>query len=256
MCTECNLAFFLSPLKAGIVALSFTIALASLVALRRWKKASTKQRLSLLYVHVFAFVFPVFFFLFFRGCQSYFSGCDQAKAIAAMLGLTAFIATILAFALAPFIFVKRYLRKSVLMKGNHWAGFVKRHSEKLVLREPKLFVIDSAAPVAFSFSFMQPRIFLTVGLFELLGKKQIEAIILHELAHIKSRATFVKLSAHMARLLSPFSAMANFLGGSSVSDEETAADSFAAETQGTFSHLDSAKRKIVRYYSERKGYHG
>lgn len=251
MCTECNLAFFLSPLKAGIVALSFTIALASLVALRRWQTASTRQRLSLLYVHVFAFVFPVLFFLFFRGCQSYLSGCDQTKAIITMLGLTALIAIILAFALAPFIFVKKYSRKSVLMKDNHWAGFVKRQSQKLGLRESSMFVIDSAAPVAFSFSFMQPRIFLSVGLFELLGKKEIEAIILHELAHIKSRATFVKLSAYMARILSPFSALANFLGESSVSEEEAAADSFAAEMQGTFSHLDSAKRKIMLYYSER-----
>ncbi len=251
MCTECNLAFFLSPLKAGIVALSFTIALAALVALRKWKTASTKQRLSLLYVHVFAFVFPFLFYLFFRGCQSYFSGCDQAKAIFTMLGLTALIATILAIALAPFIFVKRDSRKSVLMENNRWTGFVKRQSQKLMLREPRVFVIDSAEPVAFSFSFMQPKIFLTVGLFEVLGKKEIEAIILHELAHIKSRATFVKLSAYMARLLSPFSVLANFLGGSSVSEEETAADSFAAGTQGTFSYLDSAKRKIMRYYSER-----
>ena len=139
------------------------------------------------------------------------------------------------------------------MTGNHWSGFVKRHSRKLALREPRVFVVDSAAPVAFSFSFMQPKIFLSVGLFELLGKKEIEAIILHELAHIKSRVTFVKLSAYLARLLSPLSALANFLGGSSMSEEEAAADSFAAETQGTFSHLESAKRKIVHYYSERTG---
>ena len=249
MCTECTIAFFLSPLKAGIVALSFTIAIAALFALRRLKAAGTKQRLTLLYIHVFAFVFPFLFFLFFRGCQTYFSGCDQVKAIATMLGLTAIIATILALAVAPFAFVKRYSSKAVVMKNNHWAGFVKRHSRMLALREPRIYVMDNAAPVAFSFSFLQPQIFLSVGLFEVLGRKEIEAIILHELAHIKSRVTFVKLSAYLARLLSPFSVLADFLGSGSVSREEAAADDFAAGAQRTYNHLESAKRKIMRYYN-------
>ncbi|MEK6837877.1 MAG: hypothetical protein AABX69_04450, partial [Nanoarchaeota archaeon] len=81
MCTECTLAFFMSPLKSGIVALSFVIAIAALVMLRRMKTADTRKRLTLLYIHVFAFVFPFLFFIFFRGCQSYFSGCDRVNAI-------------------------------------------------------------------------------------------------------------------------------------------------------------------------------
>ena len=251
MCTECTIAFFLSLLKSGIVALSFAIAIAALVMLRRLKTAGAKKRLMLLYVHVFAFVFPFLFFLFFRGCQSYFSGCDKAKAIAAMLGITVIIASILALAAAPLVFVKRYSRKSVELADKRWNNFVKRQAERLMVREPKIFVVDDAAPTAFSFSFLQPRIFLSVGLFEVLAREEIEAIILHELAHIKSRVTYIKLSAHLARLLSPFSVLANFLGGASggsVAREESAADDFAARIQGTFCHLDSAKRKIVNYY--------
>ena len=251
MCTECTIAFFLSPLKAGIVALSFTIAIAALVALRRLKTAGTKQRLALLYVHVFAFVFPFLFFLFFRGCQSYFSGCNQAKAIAVMISLTAIIASLLALALAPFIFVKRHLRNSVLIGNSHWTiGFVRRQSSALMTRAPRIFVMDNAAPVAFSFSFLQPKIFLSMGLFEVLGRKEIEAIILHELAHIKNRATYLKLSAHLAKLLSPFSALANFLGdnGIGISGEEEAADNFSTKIQGTPRYLNSAKRKIMQYY--------
>ena len=253
MCTECTLAFFLSPLKAGIVALSFTIAIAALVALRRLKAAGTRQRLTLLYVHVFAFVFPFLFYAFFRGCNSYLSGCDHAKAIAIMLGLTAAISTVFAMALAPFILVKGYAKKSVLISSTHWAAqFVNLQSSNLMLRAPMVFVVASAAPVAFSFSFLQPRIFLSVGLFEILGRKEIEAIILHELAHVKSRATYIKLSAHWARLLSPFSVLADFLGPGSAGVEEASADSFAAAAQGTSLFLNSAKRKITQYYGYSK----
>lgn len=253
MCTECTLAFFLSPLKASIVALSFTIAIAALVALRRLKAAGTRQRLTLLYVHVFAFVFPFLFYLFFRGCNSYFSGCDKVKAVVVMLGLTASIATILALAVAPFILVKGYAQRSVLVGSSHWtARFANMQSRRLMLRAPKVFVIDSAAPVAFSFSFLQPRIFLSVGLFEILGRKELEAIILHELAHVKSRATYVKLSAHWARLLSPFSVLADFLGTGGVGAEEASADDFAASAQGTSLFLNSAKRKITLYYGYNK----
>src|SRR3989338_7814203 len=253
MCTECTLAFFMSPLKSGIVILSFAIAIAALVMLRRLKTASTKKRLPLLYVHVFAFVFPFLFFIFFRGCQSYFSGCDQAKAILALLGLTAGISTIIALAIAPLVFVKRHARKSVPMQGSYWDRFAKKHAEALAIRQPRLYALNTATPVAFSFSLFTPRIFLSAGLFDILGKKEIEAIILHELAHIKSRASLLRMSAHVARMLSPLSALANFLGSSTVSQEEEAADGYAALVQGTSGHLASAKEKIISYNRERSG---
>lgn len=248
MCTECSLAFFLTPLKAGIVALSFLISAAALVALRQLKTSGTKQRLTLLYVHVFTFVFPFLFYLFFRGCNSYFSGCSHARAIVAMLGLTGLIATLLALALAPFILINRYSRKSVLVGKRHWSvDFVKKHADAIMVSAPQIFFVDDAAPLAFSFSFIRPKIFLSMGLFDILGRKEIEAIILHELAHVKRRATYVKLSAHMARLLSPFSMLADFLGRSGTT-EESAADDMAVSVQGTSSHLDSAKRKIMQFY--------
>ncbi|MBI2144250.1 M48 family metalloprotease [Candidatus Woesearchaeota archaeon] len=233
--------------------MSFAIAATALIMLRRLKAASAKKRLTLLYIHLFAFVFPFLFFLFYRGCQSYFSGCDQAKAIATMFGLTAGIATAIALALAPIVFVKRQSGKSILLQGTSLNNCLQEHSLQLGIKPPKLYVINSATPVAFSFSLFTPKIFLSAGLFDILGKKEIEAIILHELAHIISKASVLRLSAHVARLLSPFSALANFLDGSSVGDEEAKADKFAAGIQGTARHLDSAKEKIIKFCREKEG---
>lgn len=251
MCTECTIAFFLSPVKAGIVVFSLAIAIAALVMLRKLKAATTKQKLSLLYVHVFAFVFPFFFYAFFRGCQSYFRTCSQANAIATMLGLTAFISMIIAAAVAPLVFVKRQAGRGTALKGSYWNRFVAKHAEALSIRQPRIFVLNTASPVAFSFSFLSSRIFLSAGLFDILSKREIEAILLHELAHIKSSASVMRLSGHVARLLSPFARLANFLGGNSVADEEDAADSFAVETQGSARHLELAKKKIIGFSREK-----
>ena len=253
MCTECTIAFFLSPVKSGIVALSFAIAIAALIMLRKLKTASTKQRLSLLYTHVFAFVFPFLFFAFFRGCQAYFSGCSQAKAVITMLALTAFISMLIAAAVAPFVFVKRQARRGALLNGSHWNSFVTKHAEDLSVMQPKIFVLNTAKPVAFSFSFLSSKIFLSAGLFDILSTKEVEAIVLHELAHIKNGASIMRLSGHVARLLSPFARLANFLGGSSIDADEAAADSFAAQVQGSTKHLGLAKKKIMRFNSERSG---
>ncbi len=237
----------MSPLKSGIVALSFVIAIAALVMLRRMKTADTRKRLTLLYVHVFTFVFPFLFFIFFRGCQSYFSGCDRVNAILTMLGLTAAISTVIALAIAPVVFVKRHARKSLPLQGSYWDRFAKRHAEALAIKRPKLYALNAAAPVAFSFSLLTPRIFLSAGLFDILGRREIEAILLHELAHIKSRASLFKLSAHVARLLSPMAVLANFIGSSD--SDEFYADEYAAKVQGTSRYLDSAKGKIASYVS-------
>ena len=247
------MAFFLSPVKSAIVALSFGIAIAALIMLKRLKTASTRQRLSLLYVHVFAFVFPFLFYAFFRGCQSYFSGCSQAKAIVTMLALTAFISTIIASAVAPLVFVKRQARKSTLVNNSHWNRFVARHAEALSIRQPRMFVLNTATPVAFSFSFLSSKVFLSAGLFDILSRKELEAVVLHELAHIKNGASLMRLSGHVARLLSPFARLANFLGGSAIAEDELAADTFAANVQGTILHLEAAKRKIIIFNCERSG---
>lgn len=249
MCTECTLAFFLSPLKAGIVAFSFAVAIATFVMLRRLKAASPRKRLSLLYVHVFAFVFPFLFFMFFKGCQSYFSGCDQAKAVLTMLGLTAAIATMLALILAPFVFVKKQAGRARLLKGGYWNSFAQRHLARG--KTVKLHILNTAAPVAFSFSLFTPKIFLSAGLFDMLQKKEIEAVLLHELAHVAGRASVLRLSHHLARLLSPFAALASFQNGSGIDEDEKTADSYAVEVQGTSKYLKSAKEKIISYSEER-----
>ena len=77
-------------------------------------------------------------------------------------------------------------------------------------------------------------------------------MLLHELSHIRSRASVFKLSLHVARVLSPFAVLASFCGSQSVSREEDSADNYAANVQGTSRYIDSAKAKVTDYARKKK----
>ena len=108
-----------------------------------------------------------------------------------------------------------------------------------------MFFVESAEAFANTFTGWKPTIFISVGLFELLNKKEVEAVILHELYHIKQQGSFLKFSLNLLRLTSPlvaFSVCKNeFLS------IEKMADLYAIKVQGTDKHLKSARKKISNY---------
>ena len=99
-------------------------------------------------------------------------------------------------------------------------------------------------PLAFSFRSFTSAVFLSVGMLEILKKKEVEAVLLHELFHVKSRASVFKLTSALIKF-SPLSFMKNFHG--ELGKGEGEADSFVREAQGTSLHLESAKRKMREF---------
>jgi beta-lactamase regulating signal transducer with metallopeptidase domain len=86
---------------------------------------------------------------------------------------------------------------------------------------------------------------ISVGMFDLLQRKEHEAVVLHELAHVRQHSSFEKFSTALARVFSP---LAHFASVSErVSAEEAAADAFAAKQQGTSRHLAAAQRKVRQF---------
>ena len=82
---------------------------------------------------------------------------------------------------------------------------------------------------------------------DLLNKKEIEAVILHEIAHLKRKASVLTTSLSILKVFSPMSLIARF--HNDFGDEEYAADTFAIKEQKTGRHIASAKRKIDGFYS-------
>ena len=79
----------------------------------------------------------------------------------------------------------------------------------------------------------------------LYSKKELEAVLLHEIGHIKHHSGWLKLSTYLQRLASPFSVFVDL--NSALSRSEQEADSFAIKIQGTSRYLNRAKQRVNEF---------
>jgi Zn-dependent protease with chaperone function len=121
-------------------------------------------------------------------------------------------------------------------------GLLARLCRQMGIRQPRLYSLDTAKPLAFTAG---SAVHLSTGLMELLTPKELEAVLLHELHHVRRRHSFLKLSAFLARACSPIAAFTSI--PAVLAGEEAAADDHAARIQGTRRHLAAAKRKLSEY---------
>jgi len=106
------------------------------------------------------------------------------------------------------------------------------------------YLMDVAKPMAFS---LKKTIFVSVGMFELLNKKELEAVILHELGHVKNNSSLSKFSLLFVRIITP---LASFdIVEHKINNQEIIADAFAINIQRTDKYLTSARNKIIKYLS-------
>ncbi|MEM4389442.1 MAG: M48 family metalloprotease [Candidatus Micrarchaeia archaeon] len=87
---------------------------------------------------------------------------------------------------------------------SHWLHALnERLSAEIGMAAPELRFINKQEPIAFSVVGEQSFIVMSVGALELLPKKKLELILLHELRHIKRKDPFVKLTAFLLAFFSP-----------------------------------------------------
>lgn len=171
----------------------------------------------------------------------YLSGCHSAQAIMSLLFFALISAFIAAILIAPFIFIKKYSKKSQEITNHHITDFITYYSNKMNLKNIRVYLIDAAKPIAFSFSLLKKKIFISVGMIDLLTKKELESVLLHELGHIKNNSSLSKFSNLFLRFLSPLSYFTSI--NESLNKEEINADHFCFDIQKTWKYLNSAKKK-------------
>ena len=242
-CSSCALAFFTDPLKMSLVLVSFTLAIITFLLLRHSKSISPNKKLALIYSHIFFLVFPFIFYILFRGCATYFTNCNKLKPIIALLLLTGLIAALLGLVIAPFLFIRRNSRNSFEMKDNYLTRFI----DNLTDKRPRIFLLNIAKPIAFSTSYFKPKIFISAGLTDLLTRKETEAVLLHELAHINNKSSLLKSSTFFLRIISPLSNFSSI--HKEMSKDEIKADEFAIGIQGTEKYIKRAKKRIKEFYN-------
>ncbi|MBI3051937.1 M56 family metallopeptidase [Candidatus Woesearchaeota archaeon] len=245
MCSECALGFFFDPVKIGIIAVSLFVAILSLCMVLR-RDLPVQRRVYFVYLHVAALVFPFVYYLLFSGCSALASGCSRFLPTVYLIGLTGVISALVGSVAAPLIFLYGKSRSASALQDTRLLGFLEAECRALAIRVPKVLVVDTARPVAFSFSGLRPVIFLSAGLLDLLDRKESEAVLLHELMHIRQGSSLLRFSSFFMRLFSPLAGFASLRH--ELNNDEAAADTFAILRQGTDVHILSAKQKVNGYF--------
>ena len=243
--------FFGIPLdfsKVVLSIISISIALFLIVVLKKFN-FSNKAKVALLYSHLVFLFYPFVLLTTNTACgvlcisTCYNAANSMINLTLLSLPTTLLFSTIVGFVVIPLYYVKTNNERQI--KSGWIMNFVKTSSIFLSIKPPRIFAIDKANPQAFSFKHFRSAIFLSVGLFDILNRKELEAVILHELAHIKEKTSALKLSLAFFRIFSPMSILVKF--HHEKTDEEKKADKLAASIQRTNKHIKSARQKIKNY---------
>jgi len=244
MSVGCFVGIPIDQTRVALTILSFSAAFIIFAVMSRFK-LSTKLKVSLIYTHLITLFFPFVLLTTNVVCGMTCARCytNIYSLIAYSLPTTLLASALVGFVLIPSIFMLTNQKREI--KSGDLLNFVKTYSKKINVKIPKVYVVNKVNPVAFSFRSFKSAIFLSVGIFDLLNRKEIEAIVLHELAHISQKSSILKFSNNILNIFSPLSIVARFNHDSN--EEEVLADNFVLNMQKTGKHISSAKRKIREF---------
>lgn len=234
---HCAVLFLFDPVKMFIAATSIISAAAVFMFLRK-NMVQIKWKVFGIYSHLSLLIFPIIFFALTMHC-----GADCNTPLTNMvlysLPLTVLFAGFAGFVAIPMFF----LRTGSEIRSGFIREFAERQSNRMHIKAPKIYFARTGKASAFSFKSVFSAIFISKSLAQMLNKKELEAVLLHELAHISSKSSVFKVSAFLMNF-SPLSLFNSF--GSDLSLEEKKADMFVVRIQKTEKYLLSAKRKMEK----------
>jgi len=235
-------AYVFNSFTVSVIIISVLLAALTLWLAQR-KQLGYKLKIALLYMHLFLLLLPTIQVAAQTSCALEVFMCQQNGVIShsPLIIIGAFmLALILGYFVIPNMYATSY--KAKLLNEGKWFEFIALVSRKRSIKAPRLYVLDTAIPRAFSFSAIKSKIFISVGMLELLSDLEIQAVLLHEIGHIERRSSLQKLLLGFARVASP---LATF--SPAHNDEEIRADAVAVEEQGTSMHLRTAYARVREY---------
>lgn len=124
-------------------------------------------------------------------------------------------------------------------------------AEDANIDEPEVYLLDSGTPRIFSYGgHGWPKIYMTVGLMEVLENDEVLAAVGHEIAHIKNNDTFLKSASLSLKIASLFNIVGFVVDSMLSRDREFLADLEGAELSGNPRALISALIKLTAVETE------
>lgn len=239
-------AFLANPLYLSL-SLGAIIAAAILLTWENSRKLTVSAKILLIYLHIALLLTPLAIFAYSSGCGIPLYSCAGKAAFYASPLILAGIITgtgVLGYFFLPRLYRRRF---GTLHIGDiTLRRFISEQSKKHGIRKPSIHVIQGAVPRAFSFSSFKPAIFISVGMLDIMTRKEIEAVLLHEIGHLASKSSFNKFFSRLMKVVSPVAMFSPPLR-TAVDKEEALADEFAVKEQKTAKYLESARRKVERF---------
>lgn len=112
--------------------------------------------------------------------------------------------------------------------------------------ENRFTIVSHPVPLAITMGLMHPKIVLSTGLMHLLNEDELEAVIAHEMAHVKSRDPLTIFIMTLCASTIRYIPILKWLNQQFHIIKELAADEFAIEKQETPVHLGSALLKMLK----------
>jgi len=229
---------FRNPLLLSIFFASLVLSILFFILSR--VEEDIKKKVFFLYIHVAFLFIPLIVATISWQCEMGFLECTPRKIIA-ITPMAAFTLFSIGFLLVPVIY--RRINQSYKIENKNILLFIEEQSKLLKIKAPDILYIRTKKTFAHTFTHIRPTIFISTELLSRLNKKEIEAVILHELYHIKQRSSFTKFSSFFLKLVSPVATFVSF--EKSLQTEERMADKHAIKIQKTKRYLTSAKKKLI-----------
>jgi heat shock protein HtpX len=124
-------------------------------------------------------------------------------------------------------------------------------AEKAGIDDPEVYLLESSTPRIFSYGgHGWPKLYVSVGLLEVLEHDEVLAAVGHEIAHIKNSDTFLKSASLSLKAASLFNIVGFIVDSMLSRDRELLADKEGAELTGNPTGLASALIKLSGVDSE------
>ena len=123
--------------------------------------------------------------------------------------------------------LQRMKRRWILEAGDHWNEKLQELAAKLGIKKPVLFLQSSLAKVPMVIGHLKPVLLFPIGLLNKLPADEVEAILLHELAHIKRNDFLVNLLQHFAEIFFFFNPAVLWISSLIKNERESCCDDMA-----------------------------
>jgi beta-lactamase regulating signal transducer with metallopeptidase domain len=162
-----------------------------------------------------------------------------------ILLITAISVSLALFQLVKFIVSHRRLHKFQTQEAltDNLREIINKHN----LSSDSVLIVKNTKLTAYTIGLFKPKIIVSKALAMKLSQDQLEAVVLHELYHLRSRHLFWLLLSKLVSSLFFFIPLVEYLAQQLKTEFELAADAFVVEKQKTRDHLCGSLALNIQY---------